>query len=155
MISENRAIQLLKLFLAALFLLFTVLQTFSFPGQFRYMAQTSPNDAHLRWPLTFAVGFIFLCAQVVIISIWKLMTLIQKEQIFTEQSLIWFDRIVYAIGAASLVPAGALILLFIYGDDPGLPMVMVTLLTFLAVLLLVTNVLKTRTQKVISIIKNN
>ncbi len=153
MISEKQAIKLLKFFLLALFILFTVLQTLSFPGQFRYMAQTSPNDAHLRWPLTFAVGFVFLCAQVVIISIWKIMTLIEQEKLFSQQALVWFDRIMYSIGGASLLPIGALCFLFIYGDDPGLPMVMFTLLTFLTVLLLITRVLKARTEKVISLLE--
>lgn len=130
----------------------TVLQIFSFPGQFRYMAQTSPNDASLRWPLTFLVGFVFLCAQVVIISIWKLLVLIQVEEIFSDKSLIWYDRIMQAIAAASFVPAGALILLFIYGDDPGLPMLLITIIMFLAVLFLVTYLLKSRTKKVIELL---
>ena len=154
MISERRIIVSLKLFLSGLFFLFTVLQTFSFPGQFAYMAQTSPKDAGWRWPLTFLVGFMFLCAQVVIISVWKLLNLIKSDQIFTSKSIIHFDRIIYSIGAASLFPIGILVFLFFEADDPGLPMVIVTFLTALGVLFLIVFLLKLQTQKVIGLVKN-
>ena len=154
MFTEPRVINALKLFLGGLFFLFTVLQVFSFPGQFAYMAKTSPNDASLRWPLTFLVGFMFLCAQVVIVSVWKLLNFIKTDQIFTSQSLIHFDRIIYSIGAASLFPIGMLVFLFFEADDPGLPMVIVTFLTALGALFLIVLLLKLQTQKVIGLVKN-
>lgn len=152
MLSESRVIALLKLFLVGLFGLFTVLQTMSFPGQFAYLAQENPNDAVFRWPATFAVGFIFLCAQIVIVSIWKLLNLIPDDQIFTGHALPWFNRIIGSIVAAGVVPFGFLIFLFIYGDDPGLPMVIITFLTILGVLALVALLLKHRTQKAIELL---
>ncbi|MEN9741167.1 MAG: hypothetical protein RIR66_123 [Actinomycetota bacterium] len=154
MFTESRVINALKIFLAGLFFLFTVLQTLSFPGQFAYMAKTSPNDASLRWPLTFLVGFMFLCAQVIIVSVWKLLNLIKTDQVFTSRSLANFDRIIYSIGAASLFPIGILIFLFFNADDPGLPMVIITFLTALGVLFLIVILLKLQTQKVIALLKN-
>ena len=152
MINEARVINALKLFLAGLFFLFTVLQTLSFPGKFAYMAQTSPRDAVWRWPLTFFIVFMFLCAQVVIVSIWKLLNLIKTDQVFTNKSLIHFDRIIYSLGAASLFPIGMLVFLFFVADDPGLPMVIVTFLTALGVLFLIVYLLKLQTQKVIRLV---
>ena len=96
----------------------------------------------------------FLCAQVVIISVWKLLNLIKSDQIFTSKSLIHFDRIIYSIGAASLFPIGMLVFLFFEADDPGLPMVIVTFLTALGVLFLIVFLLKLQTQKVIGLVKN-
>lgn len=152
MLTESRVIVLLKIFLAGLFFLFTVLQLFSFPGQFAYMAKTSPNDAPFRWPATFIVGFIFLCAQIIIVSIWKLLTLIPGERIFTQAAIPWFNRIIGAIAAIAVAPFSVLVFLFFNADDPGLPMVMVTLMAFVGVLFLVALLLKMRTQKVIELL---
>ena len=155
MINEARAVQVLKVFLAGLFFLFTILQTLSFPGQFAYMAKTSPADSPWRWPLTIAVGFIFLCAQVVIISIWQLLNLIKSEEFFTHKSIVLFNRILKALLASTLFPIAFLIFLLIMADDPGMPMVVTTFTTALGVIILLTYILKTRTQKAIELINKN
>ena len=155
MINEARAVQVLKVFLAGLFFLFTVLQTLSFPGQFAYMAKTSPADSPWRWPLTIAVGFIFLCAQVVIISIWQLLNLIKSEEFFTNKSIVLFNRILKALLASIVFPIAFLIFLLIMADDPGMPMVVTTFTTALGVIILLTYILKTRTQKAIELINKN
>ena len=155
MISETRAVQVLKVFLAGLFFLFTILKTLSFPGQFAYMARTSPADSPWRWPLTFAVGFIFLCAQVVIISIWQLLNLINREEFFTSKSIALFNRMLKALLASTIFPVAFLVFLLIVADDPGMPMVVITFTTALGVIILLTYVLKTRTQKAIELITKN
>ena len=78
-------------------------QVMSLPGQFRHMAQESPDMAYLRWPLTAVTVFWVLCVQVVIVAIWKLLTLVKKDRIFSEASLKWVDAIVWAIVGAALV----------------------------------------------------
>ena len=52
MITTRRAVTALKVFLVLLFGILVVFQTLSLPGQFAYMAEQSPEDAYLRWPLT-------------------------------------------------------------------------------------------------------
>ena len=46
-----------RVFLVVLFGILVVFQTLSLPGQFRYMAEESPEDAYLRWPLTTVAVF--------------------------------------------------------------------------------------------------
>lgn len=132
-ISESRAVAALRVFLVVLFGVLVVLQTFSLPGQFRYMAQESPDLAYLRWPLTAVSVFLVLCVQLVIVSTWKLLTLVKKDRIFSEASLVWVDAIVWAIAAAWVVLVGLLLYAGFTGGDPGLPLLLFLLSTGVAV----------------------
>ena len=73
--------------------------------------------------------FWVLCIQVVIVSTWKLLTLVKNDRIFSDASLAWVDAIVWAIAAAWLVLLGVFLYVGFNADDPGLP-----LLLFLLVL---------------------
>ena len=117
-----------------LFGVLVVFQTLSFPGQFAHMAQESPEDAHLRWPLTAIFVFWVLCIQVVIVATWKLLTLVKHDRIFTQASLRWVDAIVWAIVAAWLVLLGVDVWVATQADDPGVPMLLLLLTTGVTVL---------------------
>ena len=124
MIRESWAVFGLRIFLIVLFGILVVFQTLSFPGEFRYMAETSPEDAHLRWPLTAIAVFLILCIQVVIVCTWKLLTRFKEDRIFSEDSLVWVDIIVWAIAAGWVVLSGLLLFVGFNADDPGAPMLL-------------------------------
>ncbi|WP_231933395.1 DUF2975 domain-containing protein [Micromonospora coxensis] len=111
-----------------------MLQTFSLPGQFAHMAEESPDLAYLRWPLTAVAVFWVLCVQVVIVSTWKLLTLVKNDRIFTESSLAWVDAIVWAIVAAWVVLLGVFLYVGFRADDPGLPLLLFLMVVGVAVL---------------------
>jgi hypothetical protein len=111
-------------FLVLLFGVLVVFQTLSLPGQFAYMAKESPDLAYLRWPMTAVSVFWVLCVQVVVVSTWKLLTLVKNDRIFSEASLAWVDAIVWAIGAAWVVLLGAFLYFGFRADDPGLPLLL-------------------------------
>ena len=134
MIAEHRAVAALRVFLVLLFGILVVLQVMSLPGQFAHMAEESPDMAHLRWPLTAVTVFWVLCAQVVIVSTWKLLTLVKKDRIFTESSLVWVDAIVWAVGAAWAVLLGVFLFVGFNAGDPGLPLLLFPMLTGVTVL---------------------
>ncbi|KJR07593.1 DUF2975 domain-containing protein [Gordonia sp. PS3] len=111
---------------ATLVLLFagvTVLQTLSFPGQFRYRESIGEMTGGERWSATFLVGYEFLCLQVVLVATWMLLGHVRRDRIFDRSSFRWVDTIICAVAAAGLVPAGLLAALALFGelDDPGLP----------------------------------
>ncbi len=134
MLSERRAVAPLRAFLVLLFGILVVFQTLSLPGQFRYMAEESPEDAHLRWPATVVSVFLVLCVQVVVVSTWKLLTLVKDDRIFTEASLAWVDAIVWAIAAGWVVLVGVFLYIGFNADDPGAPMLFFLLTTGVTVL---------------------
>lgn len=134
MLSERWAVVPLRIFLAVLFGVLVLLQVMSLPGQFAHMAQESPDMAHLRWPLTAITVFWVVCAQVVVVCTWKLLTLVNRDRIFTQSSLKWVDAIVWAIAAAWAVLLVVFLAVGFNADDPGLPLLMFLVLTSVTVL---------------------
>lgn len=131
---EHRAVAPLRVFLVLLFGILVLFQVMSLPGQFAHMAQESPETAYLRWPLTAVTVFWVLCAQVVIVATWKLLTLVKNDRIFSTASLVWVDAIVWAIGAAWAVLLGVFLYVGFNADDPGLPLLLFLMLTGVTVL---------------------
>lgn len=118
-LTTRRVVPLLRLGLVALFAVLLLFQVMSLPGQFRYMAEQDPDQAWLRWPLTVGAVLGVLCVQVVLVCTWRLLTLVQRDQIFTEASIGWVDTIVYAVAGAELLLLGLLVLVGSTADDPG------------------------------------
>lgn len=134
MIEVRRAVVPLRVVLVLLFGLLVMLQTFSLPGQVAHMAEESPDDAHLRWPLTLLAVFWILCVQVVVVCTWRLLTLVERDEIFSDGALRWVDGIVAAIGAAWVVLFGVFLAVGVTADDPGLPLLLFVVLLAGAVL---------------------
>ncbi|TWG28554.1 DUF2975 family protein [Micromonospora palomenae] len=124
----------LRVFLVLLFGILVMFQTFSLPGQFAHMAQESPDQAYLRWPLTAVSVFWLLCIQVVIVSTWKLLTLVKNDRIFSDAALAWVDAIVWAIVAGWVVLLGVFLYVGFRASDPGLPLLLFLMLVGVAVL---------------------
>jgi hypothetical protein len=75
-----------------------------------------------------------LCIQVVIVSTWKLLTLVKSDRIFSDASLMWVNIIVAAIAAAWVVLLGVLLYVGFNADDPGLPLLLFLMLISVTVL---------------------
>ena len=123
----------LRICLVVLFVILVVLQVMSFPGQFAYMARQNPEDAYLRWPLTALAAYWLLCAEIVVIATWRLLSLVTSDRIFSESSFRWVNAIIAAIGAAWLVLAALWLWVGWHADDPGVPLLMFLLVVGLAV----------------------
>lgn len=137
-----RAVPLLRVFLVVLFAVLLLMQVMSLPGQFAYMAQESPEMAYLRWPLTALSIFWVVCVQVVIVSTWKLLTLVKHDRVFSDLSAPWVDAIVWAITAAWVVLGFASLWVAINADDPELPLLVFLVDVSVTVLLLLMLVLR-------------
>ena len=81
MLEAQGVVLPLRVLLVLLFGVLVVFQTMSLPGQFAYMAQEDPEHAYLRWPATVVTVFWVLCIQMVIVSTWKLLTLVKNDRI--------------------------------------------------------------------------
>jgi hypothetical protein len=143
MLSTRRAVVVLKVFLAVLLAVLLLLQVMSLPGQFAHLAEESSDRASLRWPLTAITVFWVLCVEVVVVCTWKLLTRVRDDRIFTEESLVWVDVIVWAIGAGWLVLVGVLGYVGFRADDPGLPLLLFVLTVGVTVLGLLMLVMRT------------
>lgn len=137
---ERRAVLPLRTLLGVLFAVLLLLEVMSLPGQFAHMAETNPESAHLRWPLTAVSIYWVVCIQVVVVATWKLLSLVESDRIFTDASLTWVDVILGAIVAAWAMLVVVLALVGFTADDPGLPLllfVVVVIITVAALLMVV------------------
>jgi hypothetical protein len=128
LISIFNPAALLKAVLSIFFALLLMLQFLSFPGQFRYMSEEEPENAHLRWPLTALSFLVILAVEIIVISVWKIVDALEKEK----GRSIELKFVNYAIAALSFiwaVIAIGLVLLLLTADDPGLPVVITVIET--------------------------
>ncbi len=120
--------KLLKLVLAIFLALSLMLQFFSFPGQFRYMAEQEPENSHLRWPLTALAFTMILAVQIIVVSVWKIVDALEKELGKVTQ-LRFVNYAIVSLSYFWFVIACGLILLLSIADDPGLPVVVTVIET--------------------------
>ena len=125
----QRVVVPLRVLLASTFVALVLGQLFSLPGTFAHMAEESPEDAYLRWPLTVVAVLELVCVQVVIVCTWRLLTMVRDDRIFSERSLVWVDAIVGAIVAGWVLLLGVATYLASVSEDPEVP-------AFLAVMVL-------------------
>jgi len=142
MLTTRRVVPLLRAGLVALFAVLVVFQVLSLPGQFRHMAEQEPDLAYLRWPLTIGAVLGVLCVQVVLVCTWRLLTLVQRDRIFTPASLGWVDGIVYAVAGAELLLLALLAFVGATAADPGVLLLVLLVATGVAVLGLVVVVMR-------------
>jgi hypothetical protein len=131
MLRINAQLLVLRVFLATLFAFLLLMQVMSMPGEFIHDVRESPQAAHLLWPMLAVVEIGLLCAQVVIVCTWKLLTLVRKDSIFSDASFAWVNGIVRAV---------------IYFTpelrDPGTPILLFGMVLFGAVLVLLMLVMR-------------
>lgn len=139
---DRAAVLALRVFLVLLFGLLVVFQTLSLPGHFRHMAEENPDDAGLRWPATIVAVFLVLCVQVVLVATWRLLTMVQRDRIFSEESFTWVNAIIAAIGAGWGVLLVVFLLVGFNADDPGVPLLLCLLLGAVTVVGLLMVVMK-------------
>lgn len=136
------AVTALRIVLVAAFLLLVLFQVMSIPGQFAHMAQENPERAYLQWPLTIFFILEVACVQVVIVSTWKLLTLVRQDRIFSRGALVWVNAIVWAIAAGWTMLAVLAAVVVLNADDPGRPLLLLLVLVAGAALGLVVVVLR-------------
>lgn len=136
------AVTALRIVLVAAFLLLVLFQVMSIPGQFAHMAQENPERAYLQWPLTMFFILEVACVQVVIVSTWKLLTLVRQDRIFSRGALVWVNAIVWAIAAGWAMLAALAAVVVLNADDPGLQLLLLLVLVAGAALGLVVVVLR-------------
>jgi len=137
---------LAKVALIGLFTIVTVLQAFSFPGQFAHMGRINGWKLILEVALTLLVALLFLCAQVAIFSLGKLVKHMESGTFYTTNSYTWMNRLIHALKTAVAFPIILILIIAPQADDPGV-MVMLTAITlFIFTIFIVSSLLRDQVQ---------
>jgi len=131
----------LRAVLVPVFLLLTMLQWLSFPGQFRAIAQDSPGWPW-RWPLTFVAGLTLLCAQVAVVSLWRALGIVRDHGILAPALDRWLDAMGLSLVGTATVAGCAWLALVVRADDPGGPIVLLMMVMVNVVVALLVGVVR-------------
>jgi hypothetical protein len=126
-----------RFILGGLFLAITMLQTLSFPGQFRYEASNGQGSQAARWFLTIMVGLWFLLAQIAIVALWRVLAAIYHDSLHTVLGIRWLNLLVRTLGGAACYGVGVTSLSLIFTHDPAPVVVTGTLTAFISSLYIV------------------
>lgn len=118
--------------MAAFFAIITMLQILSFPGQFAYEARNGQGTQLARWVLTFIVGVWFLFAQISLIALSRVITLIYRGQLISSNGKRWMNFLARSLFAGTLYGVGVTLFAAIQADDPGPVVVVATITLFTA-----------------------
>jgi hypothetical protein len=111
-----------------LFLGLTLLQLFSFPGQFQHMRQTQGLSLVFEVALTLIVGLWLLCGQFALFVLWKIVGEMRDDTFYSQKNLAWIERLLVAFKTASAIPIALFVMIAPQADDPGF-LVMLSIVT--------------------------
>ena len=128
--------------LVLLFLGITLLQLFSFPGQFQHMRRIRGWSFFYEVALTMTVGVWLLCGQVALICLWQIIGAMKVSLFFSRHNLVWIQRLLLAFKGACIMPMLLFLLIAPQADDPGFLVLLTIVTLFIFSLTAVTSLLK-------------
>jgi hypothetical protein len=115
---NRTTIVLLKALIAILIALLVFCQVFVIPRTVSGLASVYPEFSDLVWPGIIVGGVFALCAEVLLVCVWRLVTLVRVDSIFSERAFIWVDVALAAVSLATVLVIGALVILMVAGASP-------------------------------------
>lgn len=113
-----------KLMIALLLLALLACQLWVIPTMAGEMAVIAPEFAHLRIPGLVMTTTLVACVELVLVSVWRLLSLISGDRIFDRAAFTWVNLIIGAVVAAVLLVA--LGMMVIDRAGAGGPMIAIT-----------------------------
>lgn len=100
---QPRVTAVLKTLIAVMIALLVVAQVWMIPGLAAATADRFPEFARLEIPGIIAAVVFLVCVEVVLICIWRLLSLVRTERIFSSKAFIYVDAIIAMMLTASLI----------------------------------------------------
>jgi hypothetical protein len=133
---------LVRLGLIGLFTIITMLQLLSFPGQISHIRRVNGLSLIFEITLTLVVGIWFLCGQICIYFLWRIISLMQSNLFFSQSSLSLINRLVLFLKIAAAVPIVLFLMIAPQADDPGFLVLITAIFCFLFALAMVATLLR-------------
>ena len=125
-----------------LFLGLTLLQLFSFPGQFQHMRRTQGLSLVFEVALTLIVGLWLLCGQFALFALWKIVGEMKADAFYSQKNLVWIGRLLLSVKTASAIPIALFLMIAPQAEDPGFLVVLSIATLFIFSMTAMTSLLK-------------
>ena len=142
MIPANFKILYARISIILLFVIVTMLQIFSFPGQFAHMRRVGSIELLFEIWLTVLLAIWLFTAQFALLCLWKIVKQISVASIYSNSALKWLDRLVQAFKYALITAITVFISIALQADDPGTPVMLMALTLFISTLFIATSLLR-------------
>ena len=142
MITRNFKILYARSSIIFLFTIVTILQIFSFPGQFAYMRTVGSLELLSQIWLTSLLAIWLFTAQFGLLCLWKIVGKIEHSSIYSKGSLKWLGRLVQAMRYALITGAVVFFSVVIQADDPGVAVMLIALNLFISTIFVATSLLR-------------
>ncbi len=142
MISAKFKILYARSSIILLFAIVTMLQIFSFPGQFAHMRRVGSIELLFEIWLTLLLAIWLFTAQFALLCLWKIVGQISINSIYSNSALKWLDRLVQAFKYALITAIIVFISIALQADDPGAPVMLIALTLFISTLFMATSLLR-------------
>lgn len=113
-----------KTVIALLFVVTLIAQFLLVPLLAQEMAHEFPEVSYLQWPGIIGCVCVLLCGQVVLVCVWRLLSMVAKESIFSSTAFTIVNVTIAAIFVAAVLVIAALIVLQAVNALPGGVMIM-------------------------------
>lgn len=109
---QPRVTAVLKTLIAVLLVLLVIAQVGMIPAVAATTAHQNPDLAYLRVPGIIGGILFLMLVQVVLLCIWKMLSLVRGEKIFSQRAFRYVDIIIGAMVAAAALLTAALIVIY-------------------------------------------
>ena len=131
-----------KLSIVFLFAIVTMLQIFSFPGQFAHMRRVGSIELIFEIWLTLLLAIWIFTAQFALLCLWKIVGQISLTSIYSSIALKWLERLEGAFKYALFTAVTVFVSIVIQADDPGAPVMLIAITLFISTLFIGTTLLR-------------
>lgn len=138
----NWKIEYAKGCILLLFAIITMLQIFSFPGQFRQMRTQGEINLLHEIALTILFAVILFTAQITLYLLWRILGLIKKDEFYTFATLKFLNQIVGILRISLICAVILLVLILLQADDPGGPVLLTAVTLFISTLYIFASLLR-------------
>ena len=138
----NWKIEYAKGCILLLFAIITMLQIFSFPGQFRHMRTQGDINLLHEIALTILFAVILFTAQITLYLLWRILGLIKKDEFYTFATLKFLNQIVGILRISLICAVILLVLILLQADDPGGPVLLTAVTLFISTLYIFASLLR-------------
>ena len=108
---QPRVTLALKTLIAAMLVILVFSQIVVIPAVARGTAEHNPDLAYLEVPGIIGATLFLAAVELVLICIWRLLSLVRTEQIFSPKAFVWIDVIIGTFVFAGLLIGASLVVL--------------------------------------------
>ncbi|MEU4384169.1 DUF2975 domain-containing protein [Promicromonospora sp. NPDC023805] len=111
---------LLRVVLVFMFLGVLLAQLWVLPDISGSLAAQYPEAAHIASPTLVTAILALVAAQLVLACVWRLLTLVRRDTVFSTEAFRWVDVIIGAAGGSGVLALGLLLWLSVQTTETGL-----------------------------------